>query len=296
MNKLMLLAVLVCFIVVPGSKAFAGAWAMPKGKLYSRLSYNKYEAKKFFDEDGDTRSSSPGDGRGRHFEYIEDRYTLYLEYGLLENITLLASIDSKNAEWTYKRGGIPPVPVEKSAQTNGIGDIQLGVKYQFFSSDIGVLSLQGLLKTAEAYDHRHTGDLEIQLGDAQDDYEVRLMYGRSLYPLIPGYCNLETGYRWRTQDPADEFKYLAEIGVDVTKMIYLRAKLDGSLDMGNGDDVATLAYDANGNEVELGKLELTAGIKLSQQWGCELSCTNDLYGKNTTKGTTYSFALTFIGF
>jgi hypothetical protein len=261
---------------------------MPAGKLYTRVAYSEYESQRFFNENGTSKSYSPGDaGKKRDFDYDEQTWSFYGEYGLLDNLTLIGSLDYKEIEWTYQSVTIG----NKDTKSSGLGDINFGLRYRLLATESGALSLQAMYKTAEAYDEKDLGSLEIQLGDAQDDFEMRLQYGQSMYPMLPGYFNVEAGYRWRSQYMADEFVYLLEMGVDITKSLYVRSKLDGIANVGNGDDAPAAVVDSNPYEIDLGKLEVTVGYKIIPQLSLEASYFNELYGANTTKGETWSLAL-----
>jgi hypothetical protein len=291
-KKIVVAAGILALATLSAEQVMAGAWTQAKGKFYSRLAYEQYSADEYFDENGDTLSYSPADSKKRDFEYDEDLTSLYLEYGLTDKLTLVASLNYKEAEWRYKPGG--GVKVDKVANTSGPGDQELGVKYQLYTTEKGVLSIQGMYKTPEGYDEDDKGTLDIQRGDAQEDYDVRLLYGQSLYPMIPGYFNVEAGYRMRSQEPADEFKYVLEVGVDFTSWFYGRVKLDGSANLGNSDDVkssAAVHADVAGNEVDLGKLDMTLGFKITDHFAVEATYRPELYGESTTKGYSMGLAL-----
>lgn len=291
-KKIVVAATVLALATLSAEQVLAGAWTQAKGKFYSRLAYEQYSADEYFNENGDTLSYSPADSKMRDFEYDEDLTSLYLEYGLTDKLTLVASLNYKEAEWRYKAGS--GVAVDKVAKTSGPGDQELGIKYQLLATENGVLSIQGMYKTPEGYDEDDTGALEIQRGDAQEDYDVRLLYGQSLYPMIPGYFNVEAGYRLRSQEPADEFKYVLEVGVDFTSRLYGRVKLDGSAALGNSDDAVSSAAvhaDPSGNEVNIGKLDMALGFKITDHFGLEAVYRPELYGENTTKGYSMGLAL-----
>lgn len=293
-KKIVVMAGFLALTTLSAEQVLAGAWTQAKGKFYSRLAYEQYSSDEYFDEDGTTRSYSPADPRKRDFEYDEDLTTLYLEYGLFDKLTLVASLNYKEAEWRYKAGGTPRMPRDMVAKTSGPGDQELGVKYQLLTTETGVLSIQGMYKTPEGYDEDDKGSLEIQRGDGQEDYDVRLLYGQSLYPMIPGYFNVEAGYRVRSQEPADEFKYVLEVGVDFTSRFYGRVKLDGSAALGNSDETVSSAAvhaDPSGNEVSIGKLDMALGFKITDHFGLEATYRPELYGENTTKGYSMGLAL-----
>lgn len=271
----------------------AGAWTMPVGKLYTRMAYSEYEAQRYFYEDGSSKAYAPRDGKQRDFDYDEQTWSFYAEYGLFDNLTLIGAFDYKETEWTFQSGGRNGfVAVDKTTKSSGLADIKFGIRYRLLEMEAGALSLQGLYKSAEAYDHKDENlSADIRLGDAQDDFELRLQFGHSLYPYVPGYFNVEAGYRWRSEYMSDEFIYLVEAGVDITDSLYIRTKLDGTANVGNGDDPFANEHNANANEVDLGKLEVTAGYKLTSRLAVEASYFNELYGASTTNGETWSLAL-----
>lgn len=72
---------------------------------------------------------------------IKGKKTLVLA-GALVLATLSASLNYKEAEWRYKAGGTPHVPVDKVARTLGLGDQELGFKYHLCATKNGVFSIQ----------------------------------------------------------------------------------------------------------------------------------------------------------
>lgn len=253
---------------------FAGAWTQQKGKLYDRLSVNYYFADDEFDGNGSrTEFSLNGKFKDAHVSN-------YIEYGLTDNITLINSLFYKRIE--------KEDDLEKTT-TYGIGDIDLGLKYKLAEGKWGVLSAQALAKIPEAYDKND----KLPLGNGQYDVEARLLYGRSLWPYIPGYCNFELGYRLRFDGPSDELRYLVEFGTDITKSMYGRVKLDGIYSMNNGSKFDISGNPTITNNFNLGKLDMTVGYKISKRWGLEAEYTPEIYGKNTAAGATYSFAVVY---
>jgi len=149
--------------------------------------------------------------------------------------------------------------------------------------------VQALVQVPEAYDEND----DLPLGNGQYDAELRLLYGRSLWPWVPGYCNLEAGYRWRAEQPSDELRYLVEVGSDLGKRFYARAKLDGTYSMDNGAHRDESGNPAATNNFDLGKLDLTLGYRLNSSWMLEAGYAPELYGQNTSAGATYTLALAF---
>ena len=255
---------------------FAGAWTQQKGAMYNRLAFNYYRTDDRFNTDGD---KTDFDNNG-YFRDVNCSY--YVEYGLFDSLTVLGTISFKQLR--YEDDTI----INK---TEGFSDLELGARYRLFKTPGGVVSVQGLVKIPETYDKNDA----LPLGNGQYDTEFRLLFGQSLYPFVPGYFNVEAGYRLRAQAPADEFRYLVEVGCDFSPRIYGRIKLDGIRGLNNagnaaaagGNPSATLDYD-------IGKLDMTLGYKINRQWGVEAGCRPEIYGKNISSGVNWSLALGYL--
>jgi protein XagA len=253
------------------SHCLAGAWTVDAGNLYYRMAFNCYLANDQFSMEHETRGFK---------EFNDMNVSSYVELGLTDRFTLINSLYYK---WIEKEDNLG------TTDSSGLGDIDLGIKGKIWEGPWGIVSTQGLVKIPGLYDD----DGSLPLGNGQYDLEWRLLYGRSLYPFIPGYCNFEVGYRWRRGDPSDEFRYLVEFGVDFRKDLYGRIKLDGIASMQNGNALDASGNPSATNSFDLGKLDIALGYKLTSAWGLELGCSPEIYGKNTTQGVTYTFAVTY---
>lgn len=247
------------------SSCFAGAWTLPEGKLYNKASLN------YFTADANFTDTNIGN---------------YIEYGLTDTISLVNSIYFKRIRNSYNSTGS-----DLTTTTTGIADIEVGLKHKLMEGSHGVLSHQGEVKIPGSYDKNAL----LPLGNGQFDAEYRVLYGLSLWRLFPGYANIEAGYRFRAEAPSDEFRYLLEIGADITSRLYARVKLDGIVSMNNADSTA----DASGNptaiyQFDLQKLDSALGYKLTDEWGLEFGYTPTLHAKNTAKGTSWSVGVTYL--
>lgn len=265
----------VILLAASTTSSFAGAWTVGQHTFYDKASFNYYYSHETFDSNGN-RNGSANNGK-----FTDYNLSNYFEYGILDNLTLINSLSYKwlkNEDSTQRSKGY------------GIGDVDLGLRYKLQENDrVGVVSSQLLVKIPGPYEATDA----LPLGNDQFDTELRLLYGRSLYPLIPGYGNVEIGYRWRAEAPSDEIRYLIEFGVDITKSIYTRAKLDGTFCVDNGKRLDTSGNPTTTNNFDLGKLDLTVGYKVAPGWGVEASYVPSIYGQNTAAGATYSLALYF---
>jgi protein XagA len=269
-HRLLLAALLSATLA---TSCFAGAWTAQQGAFYEKFSFNYYHADDSFNFSG-SRTETPNNGR-----FTDYNVSNYFEYGLLDNLTAINSLTYKwlrnETDSTITRG-------------YGLGDVDLGLRYKLLdSAKAGIVSAQLLVKMPGAYDKNDP----LPLGNAQYDTELRMLYGRSLYPWVPGYANLEFGYRWRAGDPSDEIRYLVEFGFDITKSIFTRAKLDGIFSVDNGRKMDVSGNPAATNNFDLGKLEVTLGYQITSALGLEASYRPDIYGQNTAAGANYSLGL-----
>ena len=275
-NKIVKAAVLCCVAVMMAfpEAVMAGAWTQAKDGAYVRFAGNFYYADESFNSDGDLVDF------GNDGSFMSGDLNAYSEYGLTETITLITSLYYKYLK--YDDSGM-------AIESYGAGDIDLGLKYKWYDGKAGVMALQSIVKIP-AYDEDDT----LPLGNGQVDLDLRLLWGRSLYPAIPGYFNLEAGYRLRFEEPSDEFRYLVELGIDVTKKMYVRAKLDGIVSMENADDNATSGSNPSiVPEFDLGKLDAVVGYKLGKAWSVEIGAGQDIYGTNTAAGTRGTLAVAY---
>lgn len=254
----------------------AGAWTQEKGKFYNRASVNRYFSDEEFDAERERKPFLI------HGEFADLNFANYLEYGLTDRFTAIGSFTVKSLR------NENDVRITK---TSGIGDVDLALRTKLAEGSIGVTALQLLTKIPAAYDV----DVDLPLGNGEYEFAAHLLYGRSLWPIVPGYCGLDIGYRWRNGDPNDEIRYLAELGGDGPGGFYLRGKLDGTRGRTNGPQ-----FDNNGNptvrnSADLGALDLTLGRRFGAHASLEAGFATGLYGRNTTAGSTVTLALAYSG-
>lgn len=300
---------LVCLLCLP-QMALAGAWTLKEGGMYNRFAFNYYYSDRLF---GSSGGSDFMPMRGR---FYDKNLNWYEEYGVTDRITVLSSVYYKwlNANDMYVK-----------SESEGVGDVDLGIKYKLYDGPV-VVSVQGLIKYGQLYDNENP-----QIGNHQNDYELRLLLGRSLWPL-PAYCGLELAYRLRDNGPSDEFRYLLEFGGNLSKKLSARIKLDGIHAIGNADspksfearpqsgtlnlndlllkpvsggfsantgqqvqfiDIQSLSNPTLATEYDLIKLDMTLAYQLTERLGVEVEVTPAIYGENTSKGVTSTLAFTY---
>jgi protein XagA len=279
------LALLALLILPLETLAWAGAWCQKQGSLYSKLSYNHYFTVYTFDKDGHARRNVDGSN------FRDNNVTWYLEYGLFDHLTAFSSLPYKWLKSRYESSGGGTLQ-HVTRRYDGLGDLELGLKYCFLEAPL-VLSSQFLMKVPWFYSSHES----VPPGNHQNDYELRFLAGKSLWPF-PGYCGLEFGYRRRTAAPADEFRYLVEFGMNLPKKFSARIKLDGTESANNADvepatSASVLFNPSLGLQYDLAKLEFTLGYQCTKRWSAEVTYTNNPYGKNIAQGDQLSFGLVY---
>ncbi len=253
--------------------AMAGPWTLEQGKTYNKPAVNFFTGNSIF--------GTQQDG----FVVFEDlNFTYYNETGITDNLSFIASIPIKEIRRVDRNAAGVPV----TQRTTGVGDIDLGLRYNLSKGPI-VVAVQGLFKLPYAYNRNNP----LPLGNGQEDFEGRLQLGRGFGKA--GYVVVEAGYRYRVGAPSDEFRYLVEYGVDLGKSTYVRTKLDGIASIRN----ETRLIAANRNPTlplafDLAKLELTAGRRITKKLGVEFTVTPNIYGDNTLTGTNFQLALVLL--
>jgi len=250
-----------------GQTAFAGAWTLPEGKSYHKVAGNFFTADSNFGEEPDG------------FEEFTD-YTInyYGEFGLTDKLTFITQLPIRRSE-SQSFGD--------TVSNTGVGDLDLGLRYNIVNSD-WVLSGQFTYKAPFLYDEDDT----LPLGNGQSDFEFRAQLGRSLYPY--GYFGLEVGYRFRSEAPSDEIRYLAEYGFDLNENIYLRSKLDIIQAVDSTDvELSTTGSPNFPNAFDLGKVEATIGYKFGGRSSLEFTFTESIFGENSLDGQTYQLGFVY---
>ena len=254
--------------------ATAGAWTQSRGSLYNRASANRYASTEQFDLDGESQLLP------FHGEFEDRNLTDYFEVGVTDRFTVLGSFVAKRLR---SENDI------RQTKSSGIGDVDLGVRAKVADGSEGVVSVQLLSRFPTGYDEQST----LPLGTGEPELEGRVLYGRSLWPLVPGYCGLEAGYRARAGAPEDEFRYLVEVGSDLGAGFYARAKLDGVYGLETGVTNDPSGNPTVRNSYDLGTLDMTAGRRFGKQVAVEAGYAPALYGRTTSAGSTLTLAVAF---
>ncbi len=254
------------FFILPAS-AFAGAWTSDPLRSWHKLSASYFASDEVWNEDGEAEAVDT--------KYTEWAVNYYGQLGITGWFDLWTS-------FAYKYGTSDND--EETLTTGGISDITLATKFRFLQKPL-VMSGQFAFTAPWAYDK----DAYLPLGDGFPDYELKLLIGRSMYP-VPGYFGLEGGYKIREGFQPNVWTYLVELGFNVWK-IYARVKLDGFAAAEGTDEDPTEGRSVSLDSA-LGKLESTLGVQVIKYIGIEGAYTYQMWGRDTGRGDTFAFGIT----
>ena len=289
----------------------AGAWTQSPGGLYFKIAGLSFRSQDYLDAAGDRqeRVEKPA------IDELSDRnISAYLEYGLWERLTLVATLPYKRLVYTEKREfrrsdtNTTETLTQDEIRT-GLADLELRLRWRLLRNPAAVsLALGGKFPLGYDMDQESIGSLEagglglgpspvdgvagadnkVPLGTGERDIDMRLLVGKSLYPL-PGYLTSTVGYRKRGGAFSDEFFYGFEAGVTYKRLL-VKGVVEGMRTMG---DCGAMGQGGLVGDQDI--LKVAPGLIWSLSKHLEIGV--DLFhiaaGCNTAAGTTYAAGLAF---
>ena len=209
MNKKIGLTVFLIGMVF--SNTFAGGgWTQEKGNGYFKLSTYFVKADSHFTSmrgELDPNATIGFLNTAAYIEYgITDRWTV------VSNISLFAR-NYVNSQVSRTTGEV----ITPGEATNGIGDIDVAIKYGIYQSDRFVFA--GTLLLGIPSGKIGQGEMGIlQLGDGEFNQMIRFDASTPWkVKNSPMYANAYVGFNHRTRGFSEEFRWGAEIGVGYNK-------------------------------------------------------------------------------
>lgn len=265
------LCIIALLLALPAA-LWAGAWSQQPGSYYAKVSGLFYHSEDVFNDMGKRAPMGMDDEQFRAAQTF-----LYLEYGLREQLTLVA---------TTSAGRLVGEDQFVESTTWGIGDVELGLKYQLLDKPL-VVSPQIVLKIPSGYNV----DFDPAMGTGKFDAEARLLLSRSLFPL-PVYFSAEMGYRIRGGIYSDQVPYVLEVGATPHKRLFAKAFLSGTNTRSSVDSadigVVGLAQVSEGDFLKSGA-QLAIGI--TQSLWVDVLFERIVDGENVGAGTTWGIGL-----
>ena len=298
-------------LAIAPSQLHAGAWTQASGGMYFKIAGLSFSSQDYLDAAGERRERVEKPA----IDELSDRnISAYLEYGLWERLTLVATLPYKRLVYTEKRefrrsDTNTTETLTQDEVRSGLADLELRLRwrllrnpavvslalggkfplgYDIDQDSIGSLSAGGLGLGPSPVDDGAGADNKVPLGTGERDIDMRLLVGKSLYPL-PGYLTSTVGYRQRGGAFSDEFFYGFEAGVTYKRLL-VKGAVEGMRTMG---DCGAMGQGGLVGDQDI--LKLAPGLIWSLSKHLEIGV--DLFhiaaGCNTAAGTTYAVGLAF---
>ncbi len=303
------LAALLLAIAPP--QLHAGAWTQAPGGAYCKIAGLSFRSQDYLDATGQRRKrvAQPS------MEALSDEsISAYLEYGLRQHLTLVAALPYKRLVYKktevkeFKSAVLDTTITRKypNEVRSGLADLELRLRWRLLRNPAVVsLALGGKFPLGYDLDQESIGSLaagglglgsspvatadnKIPLGTGERDIDVRLLVGKSLYPL-PGYLTSAVGYRKRGGAFSDEFFYGFEAGITYKRLL-VKGAVEGVRTMG---DCGAMGQGGFVGDQDIRKLApgLIWSVSKHLQIGVDLF--HIASGCNTAAGTTYAAGLAF---
>ena len=289
----------------------AGAWTQASGGVYCKIAGLSFRSQDYLDIAG---KQQPRVAKPSMEELSDQSISAYLEYGLLERLTLVATLPYKHLVYEKTEVKVFKSDVLDTTITrihpdeirSGLTDLELRLRWRLLRNPAVVsLALGGKFPLGYDIDQDSIGSLDaggiglgpspvagtdskVPLGTGERDIDVRLLVGKSLYPF-PGYLTSTIGYRKRGGAFSDEFFYGFEAGVTYKRLL-VKGVVEGMRTLG---DCGAMGRGGLVGDQDI--LKLSPGLIWSLSKHLEIGV--DLFhiaaGCNTAAGTTYAAGLAF---
>ncbi len=181
-------------------------------------------------------------------EYRKLETTFYLEYGVTDWLTAIAA---PSLRWTRSAGA-------GADSFSGLGYTDLGARVRLWSDSASVLSIQAVGRIPGASDDRRSA----RAGNTDAQFDLRLLYGHGFQlGETPAFVNAEAAYRFRADDPPDEWRLDLTFGIRPAERWLLLAQSFTTISNGAGRGV----YPASWNS----KAQLSAVYEFAPGWSLQ---------------------------
>ncbi|MFK7899267.1 MAG: hypothetical protein AB8B61_00775 [Cyclobacteriaceae bacterium] len=283
MEKLIKISIVAVVAFLQFNHAIAGGpWTQQKGNGYYKLSEFWIVFDKHFTENGET---DPNVKTGIF------NTNLYAEYGVTDRVTTIlnATLFSRNLMNTQTFNGTVNTQGEA---INGLGDIDLGIKYGLTKPGSKVpiaVSLYLGLPTGRT----DQGTLKnLQTGDGEFNQLIQIDAGKGfkLFNKINSYVSGYTGFNHRTNGFSEELKYGIEYGAGLlNQSLWIIVRINGVESFKNGitaQDVSNASIFANNTEYTSYALE--ANYYVTKKMGLSAAYASAFRGEIIAAAPSYS--------
>ena len=264
-------------LLLPVLAKAGGPWPQGKGNAYIKLSEWWLRFDRHYTANGNT---DPNLTTGIYNTF------LYGEYGITNRLTgiLNANVFARNVV-NEQRSSVNDAVLVEGEALNGLGDVDIALKYTFTEADAAVPFSVTVLAGLPTGNPQAGALGNLQTGDGEFNQLLRLdaAHAFSLVGKAQAYVAAYSGVNNRTEGFSDEFRggLEAGLGVDVfARRLWLISRLDVIESFKNGESAAT--FTGSGifaNNAEFTSLGLEANYYLTERLGVSVGATGALRGE-----------------
>ena len=253
-----------------------GGWLSGKGNGFFKLSESVIRGNKFYSGDGSLQNITTA---GVHLT------TLYGEYGISNKFDVIANFPVF-ARLTLNDVRFSTGEFLEGDSFNGIGDLDIGIKYGIRQNKSLVISTSLILGIPTGNTSGGRTEL-LQTGDGEFNQLLRVDFGYAF--IKPFYSNVGFGFNNRTEGFSEEFRYDFELGYKHSDQLIIAFKLAGNESFNNGNPDGS-----SGNGIFSNNLEYLAfGPEISyitkKNWGITASYRTAAKGQFIIAAPAYEF-------
>jgi hypothetical protein len=221
---LILLFLVVFFLegIFNNAQAQSG-WVRDKKSAYLQLSYSYFASDNFYNLSGNKLTTNTFSQHSIHF---------YGEYGLLDRLTIIASVPLFRAN-----------QFKNTDSAIGVGDLMLQLKYALLKGKFPLaIIIAPEFPTAKADNFATNKEsifvdrINLPTGDGEFNLWTMLAVSHS-FGDVPLYISAHAGYNFRTKYQEEEFndqvRYGLELGYTIAQKLTLNTHLNGFATVGN---------------------------------------------------------------
>lgn len=268
-------------LMVPEASG-AGAWLQPRGASYLKVTALHSATTDRIDCHGDREPAEPFGGT-----WSERKVFVYAEYGWTEALTAVGSFGFGEQEIVDAE-----VP---DYGTRSTGDLRVGLRWGLSRSPRTPISIESQLSipTYPATDLTEpVGQREqfLPAGSGEFEAELRMQAGISFWP-VPGYANVDGGYRARGGAFGDQWLLAAEVGAALDRFF---AKVEVRGIWPTGDPCNTGAAGSVSIDERSLRLGPEAAVRVAGDWWLGLAWSGLLTGRNTLDNDQWLVSVSWV--
>ena len=253
----------------------AGPWALGRGHVYAKLSYQRLRAERYAQPDG-TVFDIP--------RFSTDNLDLYVAAGVTDSLTLTLGVP------LIRSSDLADQPDELGRES-GFGDLQMGLEAQLGKRGRFVFGARGVIQ-APTGDEAVSDGLQAQ-GSGVWEGAGLLTVGTSLFGG-KGWAQAEAGYQYRGGGLTDGFPYAVQVGWNVSGRAWLSANLRGVEPFSHKPgDVPAGSLTGVGDRTTYVVVGPSLFVGLGAGFGLQLDFEGAFHARNLAKGPQFRAGLTY---